>query len=41
MTVPADPVLDPLLAGGVELGREDHLVAGAQAVGLAGQLNSV
>ena len=36
-----DPVLDPLLAGGVELGGEDHLVACVQAVGLAGQLDSV
>ncbi len=36
-----DPVLDPLLAGDLELGREDHLIAGAQAVGLAGQLDPV
>ena len=36
-----DPVLDPPVAGDLELGREDHLVAGAQAVGLAGQLDPV
>ncbi len=34
-----DPVLDPPLAGDGELGGEDHLVAGAQAIGLAGQLD--
>ena len=36
-----DPVLDPFLAWDAELGGEDHLVAGREAVGLAGQLDAV